>query len=89
MNVIIKPRGYGKTYDLIRLSSETRIPIVCMNPNFVEQDAKEYGYDIPRPLSPKEWISTNAKEVYVDDIDCVLKKLFDAEPVCVTMSLPD
>lgn len=41
MKLIIKPRGYGKTEDLIRLSKENHIPIVTAMsvryyPNYVK-----------------------------------------------------
>ena len=90
MNIILKNRCGGKTHDLIRMSAETGIPIVSMNPAVVKVMAKEYGLVIPEPMSITDCIRAGdlGAQVYVDEIDAILGKLLHAKPVCGTMT-PD
>lgn len=72
MNLIIDKRGTGKTIKLLELSEETKMPLVCKPEDFedLHRYALESGYDIPTPLTYKDYISSqlNATEVLLDDI---------------------
>lgn len=79
MDIILKERGHGKTENLIYLSSQTGIPIVCMKPEYVIQRANELRIQIPNPLSPQELSNLDEKpqSIYIDEMSIVLKKLLN------------
>lgn len=73
MNVIYKERGLGKTTDLIKLSAKTLIPIVCIHPEVVQEQAVSLGLVIPTPLTPGEFMSTKPRRVYVDELPFIFE----------------
>lgn len=78
MKLIIKNRGGGKTYDLIKISASTGIPIVSPHPEYVNEMARSLGIDIPALLSPLGLMRYNGsgREVYIDELDAVFQMLF-------------
>lgn len=57
MNLINKPRGTGKTVQLIYTSATTGYPIVCHNIAMIENIksmADKLGCDIPKPVTVAE-----------------------------------
>ena len=81
-NIIIGGRGSGRTTELIKLSAENNIYIVCLNRSRalnIAAMAREMGLTIPFPITVAElpikrnssWIN----EVYVDDADQVLESM--------------
>lgn len=88
MKIIRRGRGQGKTIELIKISSEKGIPIVCSNKmkaQIVADTARQMGLDIPRPISMDSFIY-NCKEgrrtedmrfqgCLIDDLKEVLDKV--------------
>ena len=81
-NIIIGGRGAGKTTELIRMSAENNIYIVCLDRQralHIASAAREMGLTIPFPITVAElpikrnhsWIN----EVYVDDADQLLERM--------------
>lgn len=80
MNKIIMGRGFGKTYNLIKLSAVMQIPIICAyNKDYIIKMSKELGVAIPKPLTAREVFSGGHRvregDVLVDDAEQVLDYL--------------
>ena len=91
-NIIIGGRGSGRTTELIRMSAENNIYIVCLNRRRalnIAAMAREIGLTIPFPITVAElpisrkssWIN----EVYVDDADHVLESLIGVRVSNITL----
>lgn len=101
MNIICKPRGCEKTYDLIMESARTGHPIVTATSAeamFVNEEAKRMGVKIKQPISVREYgiFKSNGSlfnspsltgKVLIDNVDLVLRNLLKAEVVTVTCTL--
>lgn len=76
---VIKPRGTGKTSELMHLAEETGAIIVCANPRAFEVKAHEYGFnDDLKFMSYKDFLfkSPGTREEYlIDEIDGLLKEI--------------
>lgn len=84
MDWIIKPRGYGKTADLIHLAAENDIPILtATNPEYILNLAKSKGYNITvftiHDLKTNKQRDKHIKEVYIDEVDAVLNILLNSD----------
>lgn len=84
MKWIIKPRGTGKTADLIRLAAANDIPILtAYSTKYIEDLAKRMGYNITvftiYDLKTGKHRGKNIKEMYVDEADAVLNTLLNSE----------
>lgn len=84
MKWIIKPRGFGKTSDLIRLAAENNIPILTAgNSEYILNMAKTKGYNITvftvHDLKTGKHRGKDIKEMYVDEVDAVLNMLLNSE----------
>jgi hypothetical protein len=84
MDWIIKPRGFGKTSDLIRLAAENNIPILtATNSEYILNLAKSKGYNITvftiHDLKTNKQRGRDIKEVYVDEVDAVLNMLLNSD----------
>ena len=69
---IVRGRRQGKTSDLIRLSSESGIPIVVPNyqrRNHIVKSAHCLGYQIPEPIVYTVNHYGKRTDILVDDID--------------------
>ena len=79
--MFIGGRGSGKTRRCIEISVITRIPILCQRPGAIKAYAKEYGLDIPDPISYSEYLSGKGidlgsdRKVIIDELGLFLKSL--------------
>jgi predicted ATPase len=84
MEWIIKPRGLGKTSDLIRLAAENDIPILtATNSEYILNIARNKGYNITvftiNDLKSNKQRGRNIREMYVDEVDAVLNMLLNSD----------
>lgn len=74
---IIKPRGTGKTSDLMHLAEKTGATIVCANPRAFEVKAHDYGFNNDIKFISYEEYFDNAgigdTEYLIDEIDGLLR----------------
>ena len=101
MNIICKPRGCGKTYDLIMESARTGYPIVTCNSasaRYINEEAKRMGIRIKQAIGVGEYnifssnrslfnSSSRTDKVLIDEVDLVLRYLLNAEIQTVTCTL--
>ena len=81
MKKIIKPRGAGKTTELIKLSHDTWTYILVTNAKRQKEVfsmARKIGIDIPNPVTVDDYMRTQFKGSYIkniliDDAEDVLK----------------
>lgn len=69
MKLIVGDCGSGKTKEILKLSSKTRIPVLCESESRktrLLEKARGYDLNIPMPLVFSDDLS-NISEVYVDD----------------------
>lgn len=95
MQVIHKPRGGGKTRELIELAHENGYTIVCFNQDTKRHTkylARKLGLEIPEPVTVGEIkqheILYGKKEVkiVVDDADLILQRYLEAEIHVIAVS---
>lgn len=76
---VIKPRGTGKTSELMHLAEETGAIIVCSNPDAFKVKAHDYGFnDDLKFISYSDFIykSHGSRESYlIDEVDGLLKAI--------------
>jgi hypothetical protein len=103
MNIINKPRGTGKTVELIYASEVTGARIITRSETqarCVLQKSKELGCHIPTPYSIDKYKSCNHSEEVADDediliddldwsLDDILKDYFNHNVFAVTMSVKE
>lgn len=82
MYKVFMNRGEGKTTDLLKKSAQTGIPILSFNPSsalYAGDMAIRMGLDVPEPMSiiPDSNLKGVKTKVYLDDADCIIKKLFE------------
>ena len=81
MIMFVGGRGSGKTRHCIEFSARTRIPILCQSPRYVKASAKEYGVDIPDPISYNEYVRGRRRAlgsrhtVIIDELESFLNSL--------------
>lgn len=83
MNIILRPRGAGKTTDAIKICAENHAYMIVMNQKRATEvfhHAKKIGYDIPFPLTFEEFLEghyhpAGVKKVFIDDLDLLLRYL--------------
>lgn len=85
MKIIYKSRGTGKTTELVKLSASTQTPIICINPRYISDVAKELGLIIPQPISIKDYKPFSNEKILVDDAEYVLSHLI-GKIECMTIS---
>jgi len=91
MQIILRPRGTGKTTEIIRQCAEKGGYIVCKDLREckrIEKAAREAGYSIPFPISFDEFLSKpsygrNIQQFLIDDADLLLQRLARGAVVCV------
>ena len=87
MKIILGNPGSGKTKELLALSQEKQIPILCESDARVERllvKAQGYGYSIPTPLTLEK--AKKAKEVLVDDIDRFFEQALGVKLSTITVN---
>lgn len=77
MEILYGERGSGKTTELIRMSNERWIYIVCVNRQRVDnivKMAEKMGLEIPYPICIAELPlkSPHIKEILIDDLEDLL-----------------
>lgn len=100
IELICKPRGCGKTYDLIMESARTGIPILTAHSSrYIADQARWMGVKIHQPMSVQEYkyfksngLLLNSKDwkgkLLIDEIDGVLEQLLGTHVVTATCT-PD
>lgn len=91
MQIILRPRGAGKTTEIVKWCVEKGGYIVCKDLEEcyrVAKIAKEAGYSIPFPISFDEFLSKpsygrNIQQFLIDDADLLLQRLARGAVVCV------
>ncbi len=89
MKYILGAPGTGKTKEILRLSEENHIPVLCesqQRKNRLLERATQYGYVIPVPIVFSE-LTPNDKVVYIDDIERLFKAMFNVKVDTVTLNL--
>lgn len=98
MNLLMKPKGTGKTITLIYASEATGYPILVKtraNANEIKNRAKKLGCIIPDPithieLSMDKSLKRNTDKILVDDLEQyleeALKQYFGCEVLSATMN---
>ena len=89
----VKPRGKGKTWDMLKLQRSTGYPIVVSNKgqaNAVDCAAKEMpDYDPPEVITYEEYKRLNEKPhaIIIDNAKYLLKIMFsESEIYAISMS---
>lgn len=88
MKFILGAPGSGKTKEILRLSAENHVPILCESPARKErllQRALQYGFVIPVPIVFNE-VKDDDRVVYIDDIERLLKAIFSCKVEIVTLN---
>ena len=101
MKLINKPRGTGKTTQLIYASAITGFRIITPNAamaKFIAKQAKDMGLSIPTPLSDIEYrnrekFGHNHEPILIDEVQMeilteALESYFDTPVVAATMTVP-
>lgn len=100
IELICKPRGCGKTYDLIMESARTGIPILtAYDSRYIADQARWMGVKIHQPMSVQEYkyfknngSLLNSKDwkgkLLIDEVDGVLEQLLGTHVVTATCT-PD
>lgn len=96
MNLIIGGENSGKTIELLKISAEKGIPIICATKQkclSLKEKAKKLNLNIPEPMSVAEFIETadfsKINDILIDDLDFVLEVLLSSlniNLVCATIS---
>lgn len=90
MKLIGGKKGCGKTTELIKLSHETGISIVCADVNrarLIQDMARKMGLSIPYPVAVNRDLDYYPKEVLVDDIEDVISRLLNSSVSIATTRL--
>ena len=94
MQFIIKPRGYGKTWDACREAYRTGYPILTANKsNLIYQErCRQLGIPMVQVRSVQDLVDGKffSSYVIIDDVDSVLKellKVYGIIPTLCTMSI--
>jgi len=96
MKVISRPRGMGKTTELIKMSAKENQYIVCSTYNDctrVFRQAQSLGLDIPFPITfdefiRREYYGKGIKGFLIDNADLLLQHMSSVpiEAVTITVS---
>lgn len=85
MNVIYEKRCSGKTLKLVCLSYAKKMPIICFNDihrKHIVDIAHNLGLDIPKPIVySSSTINSDVRGlngVLIDDVECILGRIFEA-----------
>jgi len=97
MKVIAKPRGGGKTTELLRIANDHFYYIVCHTRDRCYQladIAKDRGYDIPFPFTYAEYLDSGfyrkgIKGLAIDDLDLFVAYMSRDLVKAVTISTND
>lgn len=91
MKIYCGGRASGKTIKAIQLSAEEQMAIVCFSYHqieYIKYRAKEMNLKIPEPIMAEDVrrkVRGNRRGLIVDDLDLLLRRLFDNEVRYATM----
>lgn len=91
MEIILSPRGGGKTYGLIKKAHKEQLYILCSSmeeANLIVQTANMLKVSIPHPLTPRDLPlqgMQNIDTVLVDNADRVLETLIGRPITALTL----
>lgn len=91
MEIYCGGRANGKTMKAIQLSAEKQMPIVCFSYHqmeYIKYSAKEMNLKMPKPImfdDVRKKVIGNRRGLIVDDLDLLLRRLFDDEVRYATM----
>jgi hypothetical protein len=84
MKIITGNRGSGRTTELIKISHEKQIPIVCstnLSAKYILDMAKEMKLEIPTPLSISSFETAfrgrKIEGILIDNVEFVLSHIFN------------
>lgn len=93
MKKIIKPRGTGKTIELIKLSNELWNYIMCLDRKRADEVfamANKLEIDIPNPFTFEEFINHKygpyCRGFLFDDLDLILQRMTKIPINAITMT---
>jgi hypothetical protein len=89
VKIIEKPRGAGKTTDLVKLSAETNVPILAWNvcgSTLYKERARELGIKIPEPVRFSHGRTGHLGEVMIDDLDAFLYSIVGSNVSAATIT---
>lgn len=97
MEFIIKPRAFGKTFELIQIANSSQRPILVAtesNKTYIKQLCHKYGYNIDvysvKDIEDGKTCGTDYKDFLVDEVDQVLKafmKEYYVNPIIGTLTI--
>ena len=95
MYLINKERGKGKSYELIRDSYKTGVPIITAtanSANYIYRQAKEMGLDIPIPMWVNQLVALRGSTekptvVLVDELTACLQASLGVQVLGATDTL--
>lgn len=96
MKILKVNRGEGKTFHLIRLSAVLDSPIVCASEQSKKHilfQAREMKLEIPEPIIVNRWnfetvMKGRRADLLIDDLELILKGLFENNILITTTSEP-
>ena len=93
MKIIAKGRGQGKTTELIKISADKQIPIVCdtSSVQYIIDKAKEMNLKIPQPLTVQQlnMIQWRDKSILVDNAELILQNKLGHKIEAVSINTDD
>lgn len=87
MRIINRPRGTGKTTQLIHASEIIQCPIICgteLSKQYIKNRADELGCNIPEPINvtKTDKLDLENKQVLIDNAEYVLTLLLEQAYGC-------
>lgn len=87
MNLIIRPRQGGKTYEIIKEACKHQSYIVCINRIEVDrifQEARQMKLEIPFPITwaefvEKRYYGRGINSFMIDNLDLCIQQMTDVE----------
>ena len=93
MKIIARNRSKGKTTELIKISAEKQIPIVCdtSSVQYIIDKAKEMNLKIPQPLTVQQlnMIQWRDKSILVDNAELILQNKLGHKIEAISISTND
>lgn len=89
-----KPRGKGKTTELVKMSAQNNVPILCAHREMARNTkcvARDLGLKIPEPLivenfKNERYLGRRIGKILIDDLEMVLYEMFGSQVELVTTS---
>lgn len=94
MQIIIRPRRAGKTYELVKMAAENNSYIVCPNSTQVRSIAdlaREHNFNIPFPLTWQEFVhqqyyGKHIDNFVIDNLDMCIQSMTPVEIKAVSLN---